>query len=151
MNQAKIQLKKLSNLVEHDVEGLIEFYGTRVANANKSGARFTWPELMQLYRSRPSITEREVFEMKGLGAAMMMDSSSLMSSVNNELGDSGLGSMESSSVMSKTTTKAAAKEARGGKKKKVKKKEKPEMIKEKTEPPGSLALGILLLTWSKKN
>jgi hypothetical protein len=73
--------------------------------------KFTWPELLQLYKTKPNISEHELLEMKGyLGLAAS-------STTTNEL-DSGLGtSMESSIVATK-----GGKSKGGNKKKKDKNK-----------------------------
>lgn len=124
-------LKTFSGLTEHDLDGLIEFYRSHGVGLANKNAHFTWQELVQLYRTHPNISDRELLEMKGV---------SFMEPSFNEL-DSGIGSMESSGMIK---NKKKSKVAGGKKKKELKnkteKKDKsmakivPEVVKEKTEP-----------------
>ena len=130
MESAKVHLKPLSNLIDHDVEGIISFYQVHSANIASKNIKFTWQELLHLYRTQPRISERELLEMKGFSGAMVESSS-------NDL-DSGLGSsLESSSLIKSKSSKPGAVAGKKNKKDKAggRSGEKPEMIKEKTEPP----------------
>lgn len=129
MESAKVHLKPLSNLIDYDVEGIIAFYQVHSANIASKNIKFTWQELLHLYRTQPRISERELLEMKGFSGAMVESSS-------NDL-DSGLGSSLESSSLIKSKSKPGAVAGKKNKKDKAggRSGEKPEMIKEKTEPP----------------
>lgn len=125
-----MHLKPLSNLIDHDVEGIISFYQVHSANIASKNIKFTWQELLHLYRTQPRMSERELLEMKGFSGAMVESSS-------NDV-DSGLGSsLESSSLIKSKSSKPGAIAGKKNKKDKAggRSGEKPEMIKEKTEPP----------------
>lgn len=66
MENSKAILKKNANLGEQELNNLIEFYEKHSICLTNKNAKFTWQELVHLNRTKPNISDQELFELKGL-------------------------------------------------------------------------------------
>jgi hypothetical protein len=120
--QAKIQLKKLSNLIDYEVDKLVDFYSSRALNNNV--VKLTWPEVLSLYKTKPDINDRELFELKGVAPEI---ATILLAEKEQQIASLVDASTDTATIGSKTTGGGKKK---AGSKKNVKIKE-PDSVKEK--------------------
>lgn len=59
-------MKKNANLGEQELNNLVEFYEKHSNCLTNKNAMFTWQEIVQLNRTKPNISDQELFELKGL-------------------------------------------------------------------------------------
>lgn len=96
-------------MIDYDVDGIVEFY--RSKNINNKILKLNWGELWNLYKTKPNISEIELYELKGLSPELVAQSIVTPSDIDSAMSEMMSGSTATKVSKKKTTT--------GGKKQKM--------------------------------